>query len=107
MRAGALRHRITIRQPSSTALDGYEADDYSNLATVWGAIEPLAGRELLEARAQLNAQPYRYRIRYYPGVTERHRLQWNGTEYKIESLENPELRNAELVGLATLVKAGG
>ena len=107
MRAGQLRQRVTIRQPDNEALDGYAADEYSDLATVWGSIEPMGGREFLEARAQLNAQPYRYRLRFYPGVTERHRLQVNGDEYKIESLENPSLRNVELVGLATLVKGGG
>ncbi len=105
--AGKIRHRVTIRQPSNTATDGYESDTYSDLATVWMSIEPLKGRELLEARAQLSSQSFRLRMRYRSGITVRHQLLWNSETYRIESISNPEGRNIKLVLLATVILAGG
>lgn len=58
MRAGTLRHRVTIQQRSTTtdAL-GQPTTTWSDVATVWADVSPLSGRELLAAqaaRAQIN-----------------------------------------------------
>ncbi len=57
MRAGLLRHKTVITKPTgNSALDdlGFAASTSSEHATVWASIEPLRGREFVEAR-QLHA----------------------------------------------------
>jgi SPP1 family predicted phage head-tail adaptor len=53
MRAGTLRHRVTIQQRSGgvDALDQPLPDSWVDVATVWADVNPLSGRELLLAQA--------------------------------------------------------
>ena len=51
MQAGRLRHRITINQKVVARNDfGEEIITWTEVGTFWGSVEPLQGRELLEAR---------------------------------------------------------
>lgn len=50
MEAGKLRDRIEL-QRASVAIDshGDQVKTWATLATVWGSVEPLSGREFLQA----------------------------------------------------------
>ena len=75
---GKLRHRLTI-QAGNPAEDAYggRSDPWASpttVATVWGRIESLRGRERLHGM-QLEARvTHRIMIRYRGDVTARHRL---------------------------------
>ena len=107
MRAGALRHRLTFQQlPATPQRDstGAEVEDWQDVATVWGSVEPLTGRELFTAQ-QLNATlSHRVRLRYLPGITPKMRIQFGPRYFLIDTPPiNREERNIELELLCTEV----
>lgn len=98
IRAGELRHRVTIQQNNSTSRDavGAEVPNWQDVATVWAAVEPLRGREYLESQ-QVNAEvDTRIRIRHYPGITPDMRVIWGSRIYEIEAVINVDERDREI-----------
>lgn len=100
MQAGKLRHRLTlqIRQsgsPQKTAR-GAPDEDWTDVATVNAAIEPLRGREFLEAQAVQSEVAVRIRIRYRADVTAGMRAVRGSTIYDIAAVLNMGERNVEL-----------
>jgi len=98
MRAGSLRHRLIIQEPTSSTGGGFGASrkqDYQDFKTVWGAIWPLRGTELLTAQQLGSEITSRIRIRYTNGLTPRHRIQLGDstTYYDILSIINADKRN--------------
>ena len=101
MRAGSLRHRLIIQEPTSSTGGGFGASrkqDFQDWITVHGAIWPLRGVELLTAQQLGSEVTSRIRIRYKDGITPRHRIQLGDTTtyYDIVSVINPEKRNIYL-----------
>lgn len=84
MRAGELRHRVTIQQKSVTR-DSYGAEviTWTDVATVWAAVEPLRGREFLEAKQIQSETAYRVRIRHRSDVDTDMRVMWNSRTLEI------------------------
>ncbi len=97
MRAGELRHRITIQQATETpSTSGAITQTWSTVATVWAAIEALSGREAFAAQ-QVNAQvSSRIRIRYRAGITPKMRIVFGARTFNIESVMDMESRRREL-----------
>ena len=97
--SGDLRRRITIQRPSVT-MDSYgqPVTTWTDVATVWAAIEPATGRELLAAQAMNLEQPTTITIRWQsvfssPKAMAAMRAVYNGRIYNIHSAENPDERN--------------
>lgn len=85
MRAGELRHRITIQRATETQ-DAFGAvvQTWSTFATLWAGVEALSGREFFAAQ-QVNAQvSHRIRIRYLSGVTPKMRVVFGSRTFNIE-----------------------
>lgn len=101
MRAGELRHRVTIQYlppEDQRARDpfGSVIEEWIDYATVWAAVEPLSGREYFSAQ-QMNAEvTTNIRIRYLSGVTPSMRVKWGERLYNIQSVINVRERNREL-----------
>ena len=69
MRAGYLRHRLALKSKSvSRDTFGEEDITWTTTATVWGSVEPLRGREYMEARQGQADVSHRVVIRYRTGV---------------------------------------
>ncbi|HWP38943.1 MAG TPA: head-tail adaptor protein [Gemmatimonadales bacterium] len=99
MRAGALRHQITLEQPAETIASGDASVAYTTVATVWAQLEGLVGTN----RGGLTAEAeYRVRIRHRADVNPRWRLGIAGTNRKLGLLSavDPDGRGRELVLLA-------
>lgn len=99
MRAGTLRHRITIQQPSASQdTYGEEIITWSTWATVWAAVEPMRADERYTANdAQLLAEAdTRIRIRYRPGVTHQMRVSFESRLFDIQGVINLETRDREI-----------
>lgn len=76
MRAGLLRHRVTI-QARSVVRDaaGGEAETWVDQPPpVWARVRPLNGRELLSANQIQAETTHEVTMRYRPGLTSAHRL---------------------------------
>ena len=65
MRAGRLRHRLLLQQPTRTqSATGAITTTWATTATVWGAVEPLRGQEWFDAQQMSQENVVRIVIRY-------------------------------------------
>lgn len=107
VQAGDLRHRIAI-QTLNTTLDsmGGQPTTYTTVATVYGSIRPLSGRELFTAQAADADVTHEITIRNYSGLTPKHRLLHDSRAFNIESVRNIEERDRMMVLLVKEVVNG-
>lgn len=96
MRAGKLRHKITI-ESKSNAQDAYGAlvETWSTYATAWASIEPLTGREYFEQGKVSSEVTTRIRIRHISGVTNLMRVKFGTRIFTIVTVINIDERNKE------------
>ena len=93
MRAGKLRHRVTIEQPT-TVQDpntGEQVPGWAAVDTVWASVEPLSAREFIAAGADQSSVSTRVTMRYRSDVAAGMRLAYRGKVYDIKGvLPDPE-----------------
>lgn len=69
MKAGRLRHRVTIQKNFQSRTRGAGlSDDWRDVAEVWAAVEPLSEKALFEAQTIRPEITHRVIIRYREGV---------------------------------------
>lgn len=99
MKIGNLRHRITIQKKSATR-DSYGAEtiSWTTYLTVWAAIEPLRGREYMEARQVQADVDTRIRMRAQSVYTIKPGMQvlFGARIFDIISVIEVEERNREV-----------
>jgi len=97
MQAGRLRHRLILQSKAETR-DSYGATliTWDTVATVWGAIEPLSGKEYFAQQEVQSESKVRIVIRYYSGVLPSWRVSHGGLYYDIEDVLNHDTRNRQL-----------
>jgi SPP1 family predicted phage head-tail adaptor len=106
VRAGKLRHLVTIQQkvagsPDQTA-EGAPDSDWSAVASnVWAVVEPLSGRELFAAQQFASEVTTRIRIRYRSGITAAMRVVFESRNYNVRYVMDPDERHKELHLLCT------
>lgn len=77
MKAGDLRHRITIEQPTETQSEsGDVTQTWSELATVWAGIVPVGGSESWRAQQANPLLSHQITIRWLAGVTSKMRVKY-------------------------------
>lgn len=99
MRAGRLRHRVTIQQnaPTQNSL-GEPVDAWTTYATVYADIRPLRTRELVAGGQVVAEVTTPIRIRRTSGVSAAMRVLHGSTVYSITGvLDFPERGEMELV----------
>ncbi|MFK7695401.1 phage head closure protein [Paenibacillus sp. HJGM_3] len=97
MEAGRLRHRITLEQ-FTTSPDGAGGvtEAWVAFETVWAAVEPLRGREMVEHQQIQSGVTHRVRRRYRSGINSKMRIKFGGRIFRIDSVINPDERNREM-----------
>lgn len=87
LNAGDLRHRLEIqRMQSIVDSDGQViGEDWTVVAKVWGKVEPLSARELLEAQAIQSQVSARITIRAR-AITHSDRIVHRGTVYNVAGI---------------------
>lgn len=97
MRAARLRHRVTIQQPVTAAnAYGERITTWSTVATVWGAVEPLRGREFFDAEQVQAEISHRVVLRYRAGLNSTMRLLHLGRVLHIVTIIDVDERHREL-----------
>lgn len=99
MRAGKLRHRITLQrnEPVRNSI-GDPIPHWVDYATVNAEVAPLKGREFFDAQQITSELTTRVRIRWLKGVKAEHRIVFNGRTLEIASPPiNVDEKNWELV----------
>ena len=98
MNPGKRNHIIIIQAKTpATATDAYGGTTYTwaTFATVWAAIMPLRGRDLVAAQAAQNETTVRFNIRWITGLTESMRIIYNGKNYDITALIDIDEKHVE------------
>jgi SPP1 family predicted phage head-tail adaptor len=98
MRAGKLRHIITIQRPTDTRNDyGEVVEGWEDVITTRASAEPLQGREYFASQQVRSETTTRFRIRW-PGmpITPDMRVMFEGRAYDIDSVIDPNERHREL-----------
>ena len=107
MRAGKLRHRITIQQNTPTQNSFGEMEpSWSAFATIWAAVEPLSGDERWTSDQFQSEVSHRIRIRRRVGITPLMRVSWQGRLFDIQAVLEPESNRRELHLLCSEVQGG-
>jgi SPP1 family predicted phage head-tail adaptor len=99
MRAGKLRHRVTIQSVTEGAQDanGEPAETTATLATRWASIEPLGGSEQYRSHEVHPEVTHAVRMRYLAGVTPKMRIVFGSRTFEIESVIVADESNREIV----------
>jgi SPP1 family predicted phage head-tail adaptor len=101
VRAGELRHLITLQTPSTATPDGDGGftNTWTDLATVWASIVPATARDLerLVAGTVQSSATHLVTIRYLAGVTTKTRVVFGSRLLSVTGVQNPEERNISLV----------
>lgn len=89
MRAGRLRHRLTVQSISQSQdlVTGEIVQGWTDTGLkIWGSIEPLSVREFIEAKAAQGEVSARVLTRWNDGIDESMRLvnEKTGTAYEIK-----------------------
>jgi SPP1 family predicted phage head-tail adaptor len=102
MRAGLLRHQITVQEQSATN-DGMggETLTWSDLFKTRAAIWPTSSRERIDAMKQELQITHKIRIRYRSGMTSKNRVKFGSRIFNIISFLNPDERNIMIDMLCT------
>lgn len=101
MRAGELRHRLTI-VPRATSNDDYgdpvETWTIASGTTVWGSVEQPSGREYFRAGQTQSDRTVIVRIRGGVAVTTTHRI-WHAAQsrwYQVETILDTRAQGYEV-----------
>lgn len=97
MKAGKLRHRITIQNYTITNTQGEVAKTWATFATVWASIEPMKGREFFESAIEESEITAKITIRYKSDVKPQMRVVYGSIIYEIVSVIHTGLREKEMI----------
>lgn len=97
MKAGDLRHLVTVEELSSGSTTfgtrGQVVKTWRRKARVRAAIMPLRGREVEVARQLFASATHKITCRYFKGASPRQRIQWNGRTFHVDQVLDMDERN--------------
>ncbi len=98
MKAGMLRHRVTIQQATETQNSyGEIVQAWTTVATVWASIEARGVRESFAASQQFATADHIITIRYRSGVTAKMRIVYGSRVFDIQGAVDPDGRKRTLM----------
>lgn len=90
MRAGSLRHRVKIEERIERTDDTGDPIPYwRTWRTVWAAVEPIGGRELLTENQIHALATTRIRMRFLRGINAKMRIRHSERIWNIETILEP------------------
>lgn len=101
--AGELRKRITIQQRSGSTQDGFGSPitTWGTYATVWAAVRPLSGRELIAAQAVQSEISHQVTLRYRSGITTAMRVLFGSRIFNITAVLDENEAHEKITLLCT------
>ncbi len=104
MRAGSLRHTITVQRATLTPDDhGQPTRTWSKLATVPADITDSDGSEVVEGGGVTQQITHVFWLRYLPGLTPSDRFLYDGRTFNIHRVIDVRGRREKMRVLATEV----
>jgi len=81
---GRLNKRVTLQQPTRVqSLSGQVSNTWSDIATVWAAVEPLKGKDLWQSQQVQSLVTATITIRYRTDVDDKWRIKFRGRFFNI------------------------
>lgn len=96
MRAGRLRHKVTIQRPVQARGDWGATKTWETYQEVFASIEPLRARESEQADRFSSEVTGTIVIRRLAGVDASMRVNWEGRIFRIVGVVDPDYRHREL-----------
>ena len=94
MRAGALRHRVVVKEPTELAdAMGQRILTFEPNATRYASIAPLKQEERVEADKVKGVRTHKITMRHHGTITSRWRIEHNGRTFDVDGIINPDERN--------------
>jgi len=85
--AGDMRFRVEIQANTPTlGAKGQKLDSWSTVATRWAAITPASGQHFVASEQIRNATSHKIVMRYFDGLTPRHRLKPGARYFNVLSV---------------------
>ncbi len=106
-RAGELHHRVTFLHKQVTVQKGITKETWIPAFTCWAGAAPLSGREFFQAAAVSRETEILFTIRYRRDVDASMRLRFDGADYNITAIADPQMRHVKLELLAKNVVPDG
>lgn len=98
MRAGKIRHRVSIqRKTISQNSIGEGIESWSELCKRWASIEPASGSEVVIGDQINGTVTHIVTMRYLGGLTSKDRVTFNGRNFDINGVVNTDERNIETI----------
>jgi SPP1 family predicted phage head-tail adaptor len=105
VRAGKLRHSVTIKSASASRDEfGGSTDSWSTTEAIYVSIDPLTGRELEVARQVHGEAVCRIGMRYTTNAVITNRIAFGSRTFEIVDVQNPEERNEEILCICKELK---
>lgn len=105
IRAGALRHRVTIERDTETrATDGGVVRVAATIDTIWAEVQPLTGREYFDAMQVNSDLTHKVRMRANTNVTTSDRIVHDSRNLHVISVRDIDERGHEMVLLCKELK---
>ena len=96
MRAGRLRHRLSLQSPTHANTVGTITTTWGTVAAIWGSIEPLRGKEYYDS-AVINADiSAKIIIRYTADIEPDYRIVFETRVFEIMWIINVEEKDKEM-----------
>lgn len=97
--AGELNKRITIEKKvtKGNGRGGVCSVEWEEFATIWAAILPLSGREIIQAEQLKSEITGRVKMRFMPGISPEMRIKFGNRIFNIAGIINTNEANRELI----------
>ena len=101
MRAGDLRHRITLQRPEHTQDDitGEMTPSWVEVAKIWASVEPVSVNQFVSAATNQSKVSARIVIRYRKGIDPTMRILHRDKIYNIEGVLADKVSGLEYLTL--------
>lgn len=97
IRAGLLRHQVTLQRPRTSGdAFGEERAEWEDVVELRAAITPVSGTEQMAAAQLAATVTHQVTTRYWPGITPRMRLLYGQRVLNIVSVVDVDERRREL-----------
>lgn len=103
-RNGEKRNFVELQNLSATTAAGSRGQStktFSTVERIWASITQLSGRELINAREIQDSATHTIEIHYTANCTNDSRIVFGSRVFGIESVDNVEERNLDMVLIAT------
>lgn len=89
MKAGDLKHRITIEKPTyTTDARGNRRAEWTVVSTCWASMADVSGRDFYEAQAHQAQDTVTFGIRWRESIDRECRIRHGGAIYHIEQINH-------------------